>query len=149
MQHFVDETLLYDVGFVFLNGSLISSGTHFAPNTSTLSISCHGHVYNHCLTSIPLIFFSLASGFCDLEDTTINVNNGSEIYTWNETPAGTNQSQECIHGGGMAIRLCRFASVWEEPDLSSCISRITSVIQVIVDVSCSPDLHSSDYCNHA
>ena len=88
------------------------------------------------LTSIPLIFFSLASGFCDLDNTTIN--NGSEIYTWNETPAGTNQSQECIHGGGMAIRLCRFASGWEKPDLSSCISRITSDIQVIVDVSCSP-----------
>ena len=84
--------------------------------------------------TIPLFLFS--SGFCDI-DTTIDNSSLLGDYTWKETLAGTNQIQECEFGGGMALRLCNSESDWEEPDLSGCISRTTTIIQKIVDVSCS------------
>ena len=75
-------------------------------------------------------YFHLAVRFCSY-DMTKNILRGT--YQWQETAGGgMHQPLPCMYGdNGVVVRNCTEEGIWEDPDLSQCIT----MIEVIESVS--------------
>ena len=80
-----------------------------------------------------LLFVYIATRFCDYSITN-DTNRG--LYNWPEARGGSQLEQPCVFGeSGMAMRMCGETGGWEEPILSSCLTRVTAMFVEVDQVS--------------